>query len=843
MSPDNAHLFTISLDHTLKAWNMKTGKTAVQTDLLGENQRDHNHGTQYLMNPSQGSVIQVAEVEGRPDGDMYYVVTNSPKDHQFKFWAIRDADHITHGIRDLQSEAKLVPPLDELMNTNVWQLIEFHVKPGRGWRETQLWIRVRAGTVVKHFALTFDLLAAPEDLEDMWQNNWAAVDEGSLTVDAIMSNAQYPAEIDAQLAAEDAFSPTERWLAFLFYPGRFSLATLESALYVYRKGLKLLSDSSRADRNLPLKQRLCDAISAKITIDRTASGQVDFERYQSDIAAQWHTYFGLVRLLHSRRAESLALAYDTELDLPWSIRADFVSPIRTCSEIEVMQINQDIFTTQEENFIVNSIPLANFLPDDGCVAVARLLIGARSFRRGLSSFFQASLDQASTVHAMKLKYDSNPNGVIESIETRDQKVQELYDACALGSEVSDDDFNKLTDSMQDLGGLGELNNDLFHATIERLGEPERGAEADQALTRYGDTTTIRGAQETLQLTHEIILDLLALVIFMAGDLEPEELSPEFNAFEIYDLLLTKLKEHKVLLWLASNVRQEPTKRRKDVIDPLSTTKQSTSQPALTIFESIFIGDWHSLPFPSESMPSLITYWSRAWAYGANLSTAYSGVVLHIMGNLVKHGNFDLAADFERFLPRSPWSQYLIGRMNLALGNFTLAKSNFRRGYDVLTSEKCDIIALDTALLLKATEKNFFGTGKARYYLHIASLYEALKIPTFTADFAVLALEHLRHDDNALSKLDSKKRTMLDSPAASQVDTALEELRLIKTQELKEDICSRLFSAYLQTCNFRRAFGALLVFANPSLYDRPSSTLIQTKADMSRLIGAKHLSNL
>lgn len=792
---------------------MNTGKIAVQTDLLGENHKDQHAGSQYLMNPNQGSIMQIVEVDGRPDGDMYYVVTNSPKDHQFKFWAIRDADSVAHGIRDLQSEVKLIPPLDELMNTNVWQLVEFHLKPGHGWQKTQLWIRVRAGTIVKLFTLNFDLLVTAEELEDVWQNNWAAVDEGSLTPEALMENPQYPHEVDKPLS-EDPTTPTERWLDFLFYPGRFSPATLESALFVYRKGHNLLSGSARSTSEKSLKDRLCGAIAAKVGLSKTQSGQVDYERYQSDVAAQWHIYFGLVKLLHGRRAESLSLAYDHDSELPWSVRADFVSPIRTCSEIEIMRLNQDIFTTQDEHVIVNSIPLADSLRDDNCVLIARLLAGAREFRRGLSSYFQSAFEQASTASALQLDSNAAPNGIADK---HNEDLQQLYDACALGSEVTDDDFNTLTESMQSLGGLGELDNATFYAAMERLSEAEHGVEREDALTRYGDKMTIRGAQETLQCTQEIILDLLALVVFMAGDLEPDELHPEFDASELYEQLMSKLKEHKVLLWLASNVRQEPSRRTK-VVEEVPGSPKRMVQPALTVFESIFIGDWQSLRFPDQPLPSLITYWSRTWTYGANLTTAYNGVVMHIMGNLIKHSNLDLAADFERFLPHGPWAQYLRGRLYLAVGDCALAGECFKGSADDLSRKGVKVDALDTCGLLNLAEKPYLADGRPRYYMHVASLYEGLKLHTYTADFASLALDELAStfDDQALPNLDARKQGMHGSPAAVKIDMSLEELRLLKAQQQKEDILLRIFSASLQTFRYRKAFDALMDFGNPTL---------------------------
>ena len=52
-SPDNKHIWTVGLDHSLKAWSVETGKVLISSDLLKEDQ-DHDdrkkHG-QFLMNP------------------------------------------------------------------------------------------------------------------------------------------------------------------------------------------------------------------------------------------------------------------------------------------------------------------------------------------------------------------------------------------------------------------------------------------------------------------------------------------------------------------------------------------------------------------------------------------------------------------------------------------------------------------------------------------------------------------------------------------------------------------------------------------------------------------------
>ncbi|KAI5245957.1 hypothetical protein E4T42_06584 [Aureobasidium subglaciale] len=840
LSPDATHVFTVCLDHTLKAWNTQTGKSGVQTDLLNDNNKDsQSASSQFLMSPAQGTLLKLLQVDGSPDGDMYYAVTNSPKDHQFKFWAVLDPDDIELGIRDVQPDTKLIPPLDELMNTNAWQLVEYHVRPSKGWRNTQLWIRVRSGAICKIFTLTFDLLASPEDIEETWRNEWAFVDDGSLTIEALMNDPSYPGDADIQLAVEDHSSLSDRWLDFFFYPGRFSIPMLESALHIYKKGLKLSTESSRLNKDNPLKGRICDAIAAKISVDQTDEGQLDFDKYHSEIAAQWHVFFGLVRHLHARRGDSLALAFDMDTDLAWSVRADQVGPVRRCSEVEIMDLNKDVFLTQEDHVILNSVPLSNYLTEEISVHVGRLFAGASVFRRGLSGEFQTLFEAASTAEALKIgANDTTPNGTQDN---RLEDLRQLYDICALHTEVTDDDFNQLTDSMQSLGGLGDLDNELFYAAIERLAQPQHGSDGDQALTRYGDKATIRGAQDTLSVTRNIILDLLALVVFMAGDLEEEELSTEFRPSELYQQLVVKLNEHNVLLWLASNVREEPAKNAQDTIDsPVSKSSKSQSHPTLTVLESIFIGDWHTLRSPTtEKLPFLITYWCRAWTYGANISETYNGIVTHILGNLVKYQDYDLATDFLRFVPESPWASYLRGRLNLATGEYALAAEYFKQAADSLAEKSPGINTLDTSNLIDLEARNFFNNELPRYHLHISYLYERNRLHAYTADFASLALEEFgvnfeNFDDNSLLDLDTRKHGMHGSPANMKAGLVVEEIKLLRVQELRAEILMRVFNASLQICRYKTAFEALVMFTNPVHRKTSLKALLQSLIASNRI---------
>ena len=178
LSPDKQHILSISLDHTLRAWNVASGKPGAETDLLGSSDRalertngisngNGNGNNSYYIGPSQAKLMAVMDIPGGVEGANYHVVTYSPKQHQFRFWGVRDGDDQHNGIVDVQPLVEFVPPIDELMDTTVWSMEEFHVIPGPAgtWRGTELWVRARSGPSSRVYQLKFDLHDDPDHLE------------------------------------------------------------------------------------------------------------------------------------------------------------------------------------------------------------------------------------------------------------------------------------------------------------------------------------------------------------------------------------------------------------------------------------------------------------------------------------------------------------------------------------------------------------------------------------------------------------------------------------------------------------------------------------------------------
>ncbi|GAM88459.1 hypothetical protein ANO11243_064920 [Dothideomycetidae sp. 11243] len=830
-SPTGEHVFTVSLDHTLKAWNASTGKVGLQMDLLGEQKADGRTSDQYLINPNHSSLMKILDVPNKPDGDSYYCVVYSPKDHRFKFWAVRDPDSAEHGVRDVQPDLSLIPPFDELMDTKVWHLADFDLKAGEGWHNTQLWIRARSGAQCQTFTVIFDLLESSDEVEYSWKHQWTSVSKGTLDIENLCSTAEFKLLLQDS-EGEQSVSTSEKWLDFLTYPGRFTTSSLETALHIYRSSQSGSKSAKIVSLNSPYQERLRSAIEAKIGLTRTADGHVDRIRFAKDINAQWKSFCGLVVHLHQRRSDSLAMSLDPATGLCWSIRADQIAPIRRCSHLEVYTLNEDLFIEQDDDWILNSFPLADFLPNDLVLIAARLLSAARSFRAGLSGSFNHKFSRLASAFALR---DAS-----SEVDHRGRKhanpLHLLYERCDFGNEVGDDEFNQLTESVEDLGGLGLVENNRFEAIILKLAESTRGQQQEVALSHYGDKTTIRVAQDTLLEGKETLLDLLALATFMSQDLETDELARGFKPLELYLVIANKLREIDVLLWMASNTRTERSQaRRSSGGDSFGQSQHEAAEPSMTILESVFIGDWPSMSFPEEPMANLITYWSRAWTFGPSLDVEYDGVTAHVMSNLLKHENYRLAMGFVRFLPNNSWTTYLKGRMLLGEGEHASAAACFRRAAKDL-SETSDqrlqpMETVDTASLLSATQKQCFNAGTPRFYLHCSSLFENSKLPSFAADFAGLALRDIEEQsgdtlDSSMMDIDNRKRSMLDSPASVRVDLAMEEIRILKASELKEEILSRLFNASLQTNRYQAAFEALTKFTNPAI-KRASLTQLLT----------------
>jgi hypothetical protein len=661
ISPDKKHILSVCLDHSIRAWNIASGKPGAHLDLLGADDLalEKSH-TSYSIGPSQSMLMQVVNVTSGVGGASYHVVTYSPKQHQFKFWGVRDADDTELGFYDVAEDSEFIPPIDELMKTTVWTLEEFHIVPGpSGWRGSEIWIRARSGPSSKVYALKFDLTDLPESRTQAWKNDWVCVDSGSLTVEALKSHSANPSERDEVIDHDDLDS-TEQWLDFLFYPGRFTTATLETSLCIYRRGLDQ-ARSSRSSSRGSLKERICTTITAL-----AVNGSRGPEEIEDATAVQWQAYYSLVRDLHKRRGESLSLVYDQASGRPWLVLSDYMSAIRTCSESEITKLNAAVISSS----LTLSKPLRKTLDTSESRDVARLLNAAASFRQRLPSFVQHEVRRHMEMDILQ----SRNITILDRMEWIEANSE-------LSQQVSDEDVTVL---VEELGmEFKDLGTEIFLRAIKILGYEEDGKpQPRKQIARYGLSALTRVSQETLEGDRDVLLDLLVLLLFMFIELEGESLE-DFDASEIFAELILRYKDCMVVSWLAGTVwaHQSATGLASENVNrALSETLKTGKKLPITqtVLEGVYGGRAFEVPLPKDLRADLLTKWSRGWLSSIFEEHEYEAVVEDIMGILLAQREYELAMEFSKFLIEGYWASYMRGRLYIALGDNATASMCFQK---------------------------------------------------------------------------------------------------------------------------------------------------------------------
>lgn len=790
LSPDGMLIFAVCLDHTVKLWNVETGRVVSQMDLLGNRIQEQQPATKYTIAPTQRQLLQVVDTLGQA-GDIYYVVTYSPKHRQFKFFGMVNQDAGSDGLRDVKPNFEFTPPIDDLLDTTIWNLEEFCFIPRKNWRETQLWIRVVSGSVSRVYTVTFNLFDKERDLEATWRHGWQSVSAGRQTQD--MLNLEAPSDLRRHIIPA---SCTDQWLDFLFYPGRFTVPTLETALTIYTRELVgTLSAAPRITANAALKERVCRAVmtSADNQINPNAT-QPDLEQI---LAAQWRMFYNILKDLHRRRGDTLSFELDLVEQIPWVVCADTISPVRACSELERIDLNKNL--------------------EDDRSGMSVILDAADFLRKNMTSSFTLNFDRAVMAEAIE-----------EPSTSVHDRMEALIGRFDLRDQVSDESFDLLMERCGGDDGDVILTTKDFLEPVQAMTQEPTGRRNTEYITGYGLKLLTRATQETVLLhrkqLHELLLLLLVLVSEYGSDLD-EYLDPP----TIYVALIDKIREYAVLQFLQKNLRRvdQQSPRRGSISTDSPTARLGSSDLSskrsvtLTLMESMFSIGWTSSMIQPQDlpMPELITYWARWWIASTDLSTQYGGFTAHILADLLKHGEHLLAYDFLPFIPTTGWSTYLRGRLSLATGEFDKAESCFKksafalgniRHHHSLGYELTDNVALgyfdinqsDTTELIDLTERDNFSDGLPRYYAHVISLFEKYKAHSYVADFANLALQSL-----ALVTV-QKGRSSSSSDARSPSNQDSAKLRL--------DFLNRLFTASLHTSRFRTAYTALSQIPNADL---------------------------
>ena len=655
-SPDKKHLFAVCVNHTLRIWNLNKAASVFSMDLLWKHREPHDI-SKVMLDPKSSNMLQIFRIDDIIDGCEYYAVTFSPHDFgQFKFWGIRDPDHGARGVRDLFPEFSLKPPDPDPSPESkaIWKVADFKVTGGQQGKSLEMWILMRSNRQYNLYNLKFDI----QDLANVWHDSWSA------TAPETLGDPEPP--LISDLDPEDA---TDKWLEYIFYPGRYSESVLETALGMYCSERSVLLPDPKA----PLRERVNSAVGVQVNSVNAAS---DFKKYRTATNQQWTAMWQDIRDLDNTRWEVLSLACDEQAEMPWIAFTDGCSAVRTSDKVEKVVQNSSASLAVANNLLPTpSVEMEDGaelrLPDE----LAVIIETATTFRETFSYRLRSNCDK---VLATELWLDPS-----YSVPLR---IQSFYDQCNFAEEIGSVPYDDLMSSLERIGGSNNLETDTFLAILDNLahGLPEHAS--DLVHTKFGLKLLINGAQEMIHLRARLLFDLLILVVFVDMEIDREETPMEnFDPPRIYVELLELLEQYQIMQWLAKNTRAEKsgplgsqTSSNGSKTGPFNDRKPRT----LTLLESLFALDLPAQSVEMQSQSEAVTGSIQdllIWATGGHDPTVtFDDVPVYVQCNLLANNNLDLASDFFRFQPSTAWATYIKGRLSLLKGEFTEAAMYFKK---------------------------------------------------------------------------------------------------------------------------------------------------------------------
>ncbi|KAI9797611.1 MAG: hypothetical protein M1833_005394 [Piccolia ochrophora] len=775
VSDERQHMLTVGLNHTLTGWNLQTGKIDFRNDLLNV-ERQPQESLKYLIDPSQHALVDIVDQSLRAGSDYYYVVTYSPvRGGQFKFWAATEGERAGQiRLQDLHPEDILEPQPPSL---DIWTMAQFKVSPTEEPGAMTMWILWKNNTVYQIQSLRFDILHIMQD----WSRPWTC------TAIETLRDEVFPAVSNAEPS-----DPTDKWLEHFFYPGRYSEATLDTSLSIYEQNLNVQRDpASRTTRSL--KDRVCSAVASSVTLSRISDGEMDFERYRIDTDVQWRRYFRIVAELDKQRGEAIALAFDAFWGMPWILTTDMAVAVRECNDTEMLWHSDWVLDDAQE--LLRSRQAPHMLKDFESLEIIQMA----SLLKIASSFRDCFTDSLLFACSMMLKSE-----ILEepsfSVPTR---IKSFYERCNFAGHVSDDDYDQLAGSVNELGGFKGLTTELFSDVISTISKEKQQTKTDVTLTTFGERVLVKGAQEVICMNSRILFDLLMLLVFVWVEEYDSDPKSSINAPELYITLLRLLKEYDVLKWLAKSVRQEASRT-----DPASMERQMTESDSVqhleqartsTLLQFPWVRMWKPLWLQRRrTLSSLLTESITHVLADIGLSNPvdYDRQVMWQQRTLLRRGNIDLAAQFLRYQPNTSWSIYIKGRFHLRTSDFTLASIHFKKAAFNLANREGTAFALnETDDLLLSTDREYFNAGLPAYYSHIAELFEGEKSYTYVAEAARLGLQFISGSNDP-----ENRRT-------------------------RSTLLSRLFSSSVETSTFDTAYSALLRYPDKTLQHKDLDKLL------------------
>ncbi|KAG6000297.1 hypothetical protein E4U43_001639, partial [Claviceps pusilla] len=608
---------TVCLDHRIRIWNVDDGQILFTGDLLNVERGTQDVG-KWTIDPAQANLVQLV---GRSRGQRICATFSPVGVGEFKFWKVIAKDAHTVMVEDMFPNATLIPSTPS--SSDIWTLADFVLaSPAEG--SLNLWTLWKNNMTYRVKRLELDR----KNMAQSWEDNWDGVypDAGIMPVQA--SGPCDPTDV------------TEKWLECILQPGRFTKATLETALCIYERGLGSPKDNSKGRG---LAEAICSVLGATASLDRGSSGTMDYEQFRASSETQWRRFFRLLIELDRQRGEAIGFAFDAEADMIWVVCTDLVSAIRQCSDLE--RLYHNLASADEENS-----------------QKAALISAAVAFVGGFSDNY---VQLACAALRQQLFEDSSRTDL--------ERIQYFSDKAGFWRGITDDDCAQITEALG--ANFAIVNDDLYAQTLDLIAAPAeaRRRQLRYPLTEFGQKLVTKGLQDDMALQWNICFSQVILLTHMEFEFDSEEdaLHNRVNIGPIFRRLLAALKRLELLKWLAHTELSVPLGHIDRALLPPQTkkNKHSSNNDDSQTVTALEANLGHLLGFDDvkkEPLAESITHLLH------NLCAPDSDIEVSpalIQCALIKQGRCDLALDLAAFSDQNPFSVYVLGRVQLSLHDF------------------------------------------------------------------------------------------------------------------------------------------------------------------------------
>lgn len=623
-------LFSVCLDHHMRIWNVNSGQILYSGDLLKATRKPEEIG-KWTIDPSQSNLIRLLEVSDSKS----LVVTYSPVGAgEFKLWRVDMREDNTVFVHDYFPDHKLIPFAPS--SSDVWTLADFginHASDGRG----ELWILWKNNITYRvqrtEFCTRIDAVQPP------WEKG----------LDGVFINNQVPT---AQTSGPcEPTDPAEKWLQLIFFPGRFSKSTLETALAMYERGLGSSSESSLKGGK-GLAESICSVLGSTAVLERSPDGGMDYEQFRSTSEIQWRRFYRLLVELDKQRGEALSLVLDSATGFTSVVCSDCIAVVRKCSDLDRICHNLTSPLLSKDQSIVGLISAGlNFVEafTDGMWQLSRAALQAELFE--------------------------------DSSRTDEERIQRFSDKAGFWRQISDDECAQVVETLGDKFRIvtAALYQDFFDAI--KTTEDAMSREPRHPFTEFGRSLVVKAVQETAELQWQILFSQLILLVHMEFEFDDESdaLHSRFDIGSVYRQFLDALRRLEHIKWLGKTEINIPSPKsdRSSSIDasPTATKRPLDDARSITAFEAI-VG--HLLGLVDMDNQSLL---SSLTDVVVDLCAPDSDTELLPSIHqcwLLKQDRPDLALELNPFCDQDPFSTYVQGRVFLALKDYDTAAFNFRK---------------------------------------------------------------------------------------------------------------------------------------------------------------------